>query len=309
MDVALGPEHMKTEDASAKLEQVFLITSRSECEKVELLLLKTFLDRLELLGHIDPSTLMAERRLRSFYDALKAPEKMDKHWELAYDSRAERLGANHPDTIQIGLILETAYRERGDWDKLLEFYERRLDFAMKSLRDNPQVVAELERKLKITYFKLGKQTGLLGLLKMLVQTKIKQLGPMHADTVRTLHDIQTLESLSDKKEKIRRAKEDHGYRNSLVMNLLEELAEMYESIEYYQEMEAILQEIISGRCDVLGPRHPHTIAVMKKLAAVYGEQGKYELQEAMEKKIATKRKVSSGKSKSSFLVEYSLNSY
>jgi tetratricopeptide (TPR) repeat protein/tRNA A-37 threonylcarbamoyl transferase component Bud32 len=183
-------------------------------------------DSLRELGHLD----QAEGILRK-----------------ARATRAQLLGADHPDTLTSMHSLADVYRERGRYEEAEPLYRQALEGRRRALGpDHPDTLTSLNN-LAVLYYERGRYEEAEPLLKQVLEGRRRALGADHPHTLISTNN----------------------------------LAGLYRDCARYDEAEPLFQQVLQARRQKLGPDHPSTLLSTYGLARVYQMQARYEEAEAL----------------------------
>ncbi len=163
-------------------------------------------------------------------------------YERRLDNRMERLGEDHPKTLDTMNSLAIAYEQSGQFAKAeslyLEAYQRSLSVLG---AEHPDTVIGLEN-LSFFYEDREQFTEAEPLNRRLYEVYLRHLGPEHPETIFILHNL--------------------AYLNEL--------------LEDYTEAESLYQDALVKHRQVYGDNHVETIEVMANLGDLQNFLGKYD---------------------------------
>jgi tetratricopeptide (TPR) repeat protein len=213
---------------------------------------RTLLDRaarrIEGKFKDQPLTEAAIRHtLGDTYSALGDFPQAQKHLERAVRLRADKLGADHPSTLDSNYRLGLLYRAQGKNDQAEAIYKEVLA-ARTTQRgaDHPDTL-QVKNELALLYRTQKKYEQARSLLQEVVERGTTQLGPDHPLTLT-------------------------GKTN---------LALVYVDLKQYQQAEKLYKEVIQTRITQLGPEHPDTLMSKHNLAILYRTQNQYKQAEPL----------------------------
>lgn len=104
----------------------------------------------------------------------------------------EKLGEDHPMTIESTLTLATCYSEIGYWREAKQLSEQVVQMGKEKLKDyHPNTMLSMHN-LAINYSKVGRQMEALQLSEHVLQLRQEKLGKDHPDTIRSMDLLERL---------------------------------------------------------------------------------------------------------------------
>jgi tetratricopeptide (TPR) repeat protein/tRNA A-37 threonylcarbamoyl transferase component Bud32 len=195
-----------------------------------------------------PQTEAAIRlTLGETYRGLGRYAEAQPHLERSVRLRADRLGADHPDTLTSKHYLAYLYRVQGQYDRAEPLFKEVIDARTTQLGADHLDTLNSKNELAVLYRVQGKYDQAEPIQKEVLDARTARLGAGHFDT---------LESKND-------------------------LAVLYYAQRKYEQAEPLFQEVQAGYTAKWGADHPNTLGSQNNLAALYFAQGKYEQAEPL----------------------------
>ncbi|MDR3562094.1 MAG: CHAT domain-containing protein [Negativicutes bacterium] len=247
----LGERHQDTIRSMAGLANTYRALARyAEALPFDEKVLKL---RTEMLGERHPDTIAGMGFLAYTYRALGRYGESLMLDEKALELRTEMLGEKHPDTIRSMANIANTYRALARYAEALPFDEKVLKIRTEILGErHPDTITSMA-KLANTYRGIGRFGDALALSEKVLKLRTEILGERHPDTITSMDYLAT-------------AHRALGRRGGAW-----ELGDTRE----FNEALALYEKALKLRAEILGERHPDTIASMANMATNYRFLGRY----------------------------------
>nr|VFJ50282.1 MAG: Tetratricopeptide repeat-containing protein [Candidatus Kentron sp. DK] len=212
----------------------------------------------------------------------------------------QRLGAEHPNTLDSRNNLADLYRVQGHYREAEPLYRRTLETQEKLLGpEHPQTLIS-RNNLAALYYAQGRYGEALSLFQRALLAQEKVLGPEHPDTLISLNNLSLLYKAQGRYREaepiyqrvLASAEKVLGTEHPQTLASLNNLAALYEALGHYGKAEPLYKRALAAFEKVLGPEHPDTLTSRNNLAALYEAQGRYGEAESLHKRaLATREKV------------------
>ncbi len=215
-------------------------------------------------------------------DSLGASDQAIPLFLKARETRTNKLGPDHPDTLAALNNLALAYKAVGRLPEAIALFERVRDAAIAKLGpDHPNTLTTLNN-LAETYRSAGKLPEAIALFERVRDGMIAKLGPDHPDTLTALNnlalayqDVGKLPEAIALNERVRDARiAKLGPDHPDALTSLHNLATAYQAAGKLPESIALLERVRDAQIAKLGPDHPDTLITLGNLAAAYYTAGK-----------------------------------
>jgi non-specific serine/threonine protein kinase/serine/threonine-protein kinase len=168
---------------------------------------------------------------------------------------------------------------------------------LEHLRDEPDVQARLQSTIGTVYTNLGIYSAALPLLQQSLETRRRQLGPDHAESLAAANELANLYWYLDRYEAAEPLYHDVISRRSRVLgeehpDTLKtsfDLASLYARQKRWPEAEQLQRRILDLQKRVLGPDHPDTLSSLNNLAGYLHGQQRYAESAAMGEELVAAR--------------------
>jgi serine/threonine protein kinase/tetratricopeptide (TPR) repeat protein len=206
-------------------------------------------------------------------------------FQRAVATRQDRLGPEHPDTLDSMNSLAVSYLAAGKLDKAVALHEETLHKRKKTLGvDHPDTLASMNN-LALGYRSVGKLHLAIPLLERSLESMKQQLGPDHPNTLNTMNNLAN--SYLDARnfdlglplleQTFKSTKQQLGPDHPHTLISMNSLAAGYFSAGKLNLALPLFEKTLKLQQAKLGPDHPSTLNGMNNLAAVYSASGKRDL--------------------------------
>lgn len=195
----------------------------------------------------------------------------------SYETHAELLGAEHPDTLSSLNYLGRSYQADGQYDRALTAFEETLNLRTAVLgRDHSDTLNTLNN-LATGYLNVRRDDQALALFEEALERSTRVLGPDHADTLTSANNLATCYLYMGQYEKAlalltqtlnqRMAMPGPDHPGTLLT--MSNLAAAHLQLDQLDEALELLKATLKRQTVTLGPDHPNTLVSMHNLAALY----------------------------------------
>ena len=211
------------------------------------------------------------------------------------EARKERLGSDHPDTLQSMANLATTYRKQARWDE-----GEKLDVQVMEARkekhgsDHPYTLNSMTN-LAATYKNQRRWDEAEKLEVQVMEARKEKLGSGHPDTLNSMANLAVTyreQGRWDEGEKldvqVMEAKLGSDHPDTL--ESMANLATTYRKQGRWDEAEKLEVQVMEARKEKLGSDHPDTLKSVANLATTYREQGRWDEGEKLEVQVMEARK-------------------
>jgi serine/threonine protein kinase/Tfp pilus assembly protein PilF len=200
----------------------------------------------------------------------------------ARDVRAEKLGADHPDTLTSMESLGLGYQADGKLDLALPLLEEALERRKATLGAVHRDTLSSMNSLAVGYEAAGKLELALPLLKETLKLTKSKLGVDHADTLSTMNNLASAYRAAGEfelavplfEDTLKHMKAKHGADHYLTLVSMNNLAQVYQVAGKLNLALPLFDETLNLRRAKLGADHPDTLSSMNNLALGYLDAGK-----------------------------------
>jgi serine/threonine protein kinase/lipopolysaccharide biosynthesis regulator YciM len=209
--------------------------------------------------------------------------------EKARQTREDRLGADHPETLDTKNNLAQLYYDQGKYERAEPLWQEALEASTARLGAEHHNTLVSKLNLATLYVAQGKYDRAETLFQEGLQALTAELGADHPETLACKHNLAALykdQGKHDQAETLLRevvqgltAKLGADHPNTL--NSKNSLAELYRVQGKYDRAETLLHELVQVAATKLGPDHPDTLIGKGNLADVYAAQRKYDRAEQL----------------------------
>ncbi|EGN94865.1 hypothetical protein SERLA73DRAFT_162897 [Serpula lacrymans var. lacrymans S7.3] len=213
--------------------------------------------------------------------------------------REQRLGPEHPDTLDSVHNLASAYNSLGRYGEAESLYGRALTGREKLGFGHPSTL-ETVNNLALVYRSQGKFSEAEMLSERALAGFEKNLGAEHTDTLTMVNNMASVYHSQGKyreaealyKRAVTSREYQLGPEHPHTLGAMNNLALAYKLQARYNEAEALYRKALVGWEKQLGPGHPDTLASVDNLASVYDSQGKYgEAEQLYKRALAGREKL------------------
>ena len=268
---ALGPDHTSTLDAVHGLGTLY--TDQGKLALAEELYLRALTGYEKALGPDHTSTLSAVHGLGTLYSDQGKLALAEEFYLRALTGYEKALGLDHTSTLSALHGLGSLYTDQGKLALAEELYLRALTGYEKALGPDHTSTLRAVHNLGTLYSDQGKLALAEELYLRALTGYEKALGPDHTSTLDAVNNLGTLYT---DQGKLALAEEFYlralaGYEKASqsetipALNTIRNLGLQYRDQGQTEEAERMFQRAFLGREKVLGPDHPHTLAVANDL--------------------------------------------
>lgn len=213
----------------------------------------------------------------------------EPHLARAREIRADRLGAEHPDTLRSDVDAATARLGLGDFEGAERELLRTLSDCERLLGPDHETTASCVSALSQVYGKMLDFENSRTFMQRAIDLNSAIHGPDHRETLAAISSLATLlaeEERFDEAEPlfegaIEAAMRTLGPDHPLTLDTRSNLAWMYFWARRYEEAVALGEEVLDGKERVLGAEHPETLATVNNLAVAYRNLGRIDKAEPL----------------------------
>jgi serine/threonine protein kinase/tetratricopeptide (TPR) repeat protein len=198
--------------------------------------------------------------LGNAYDALGRYPEAEKHLRRSLALRQEKLGPDHPLTLNSMEDLAALYEDCGRYDEAEPFLNRAFEVRRTTQGPNHPDSLHCMQLLASLFEHRGRYEEAEAHLKQAVAVWRATMGPDHRNTL-------------------------SGMNN---------LASLYRALGRYDEAEPLFKQVLDLSQATLGADHPHTLNSMNNFAAFCYELGRYDEAESLFKQVLAVRRVKLG---------------
>lgn len=277
----VGGAEIKT---SHLLERVSVfLGQRGRCDENELVDIRAWCLRQEMLGEKHPDTIRSMASLAAVYHDQDRYTEAERLGIQALDLQREVLGERHPDTIRSMVSLAAVYHDQGRYHEAERLGIQTLDLQRDVLGErHPDAIWSIA-SLALTYKELGQmeEAERLGEQALNLQREVAGEKHLHtawitaslADTYYVQGRYNEAEILNKIAFDLRRKILGDSHRDTI--RSMTELAVTYYMQGRYNEAELLNKTALELRRKVLGESHPDTIRSTTELGVIYYMQGRY----------------------------------
>ena len=198
------------------------------------------------------------------------------------------LGAEHPQTLSLGITLALAHRNAGQLVEAIAVAEQTLDVCARVLgADHPETL-RAENALAASYRTAGRLSEAIALYRRTLASRIRVLGPDHRDTLLSQSSLgmsyrlagQLSEAIALYEQTLADRRRVLGDDHPATMTTRNTLAGTYQAAERAEEAVALYETTLADRERVLAIDHPQVLRSRHDLAGGYLAVGR--LGEAVE---------------------------
>jgi tetratricopeptide (TPR) repeat protein len=216
----------------------------------------------------------------------------------AIETRKNKLGLDHPDTLKIMNQLAWTYQNQGRWKEAEQLQVEVMETRMNKLGlDHPDTL-DIMANLAWTYQKQAQWEEAETLQVEVMETRMNKLGLDHPDTLYSMASLawtyqkqgrwKEAEKLQVEVMETRKNKLELNHLDTL--DSMENLAWTYQKQGRLEEAEQLRVEVMESRKKKLGIDHPDTLNSMANLASTYYKQGRWEEAEKLQVEAMETRK-------------------
>lgn len=205
-------------------------------------------------------------------------------WERAIPMQREAIDLMDQDKkwraesrVSAIMNLGRAYREGGDFDTSIKWYEKADVGSRELLGEEHRFTLRVVNQLAIVYSKAGRFAEAIDLLNTVAESRERLFGGTHRLTLEARANLgvshlrakQYDEAIQILKEVLQARTESFGVYDPDTLSTVSHLATAYAGQQNYEAAMSAINEVIQGRQRALGREHPDTLDSMKSLAAIY----------------------------------------
>jgi non-specific serine/threonine protein kinase/serine/threonine-protein kinase len=220
-------------------------------------------------------------------------EQAEPLLERARRTREDRLGADHPDTLETKNILADLYYDQGRYDRAEPLRQEMLQACIAKFGADHHNTLVAKHNLALLYQALGKYDQAETLYQEALQPLTAKLGTDHPDILAGKKNLATLyfdqgrydqaETLLE--EVVQGLTAKRGADHPDTLNAKNSLALVCKAQKKYDRAERLLQDLLKMVIKKLGPDHPDTLVVKNNLAELYRDQEKYDRAEPLYQEV------------------------
>ncbi len=206
-------------------------------------------------------------------------------YERAWKDRRERVGREHPDTLESQNDLGRVYRAQARYDDAEPLLEEALAIERRTLGEAAPLTLRTRGELARLRFYQGRYDEAEALYRDLLETRERLHGPDDLDTLVALNELAQVyrkqarygEARPLIEDVLARGRRVRGDDHPDTLRALNDLASVHLLERRYDEAERLYEQALEGRRRVLGPQHPDTLislndsAYLRMLQRRYGE--------------------------------------
>jgi non-specific serine/threonine protein kinase/serine/threonine-protein kinase len=202
--------------------------------------------------------------------------------QRARATREERLGADHPETLNTLATLALAYQAAGKLPQAIALHQQVRDGCVRKRgADHPSTLNALGN-LASAYRNAGKLPEAIALYQQVREALVKKLGAGHPDTLNILNNLAlTYQAVGKVPEaialfqQIREARvKKQGADHPDTLGTLSNLASAYFATGHLPEAIEIFEQVRDARVKKMGADHPSTLGTLNNLAVAYQNAGR-----------------------------------
>ncbi|KAF8510875.1 hypothetical protein BU17DRAFT_97727 [Hysterangium stoloniferum] len=209
------------------------------------------------------------------------------------ERRREKLGLEHPATLDAMAQLASTYRDLGKWLQAEKLEMEVLRLRKKLLSQDDGTILVAMAQLGHTFRKLGKLTEAESLEIDVFEVRKARFGPKHPDTLEAMSNLaSTYTELGKWKEAeelevvvLTTRQQNLGLEHPYTLVAMDNLANTQHSLGRWKKAEVLKAQVLDVQQKILGPDHPDTLFTMSSLAFTYSELERWQEAEMLEKKV------------------------
>ncbi|KAF8473485.1 hypothetical protein BDZ91DRAFT_714700 [Kalaharituber pfeilii] len=227
-------------------------------------------------------SLAALDTLRSVYQDHGHYRKAEEMCKVILATR-EKLGADHPSTVDTINNIAVVYKQQGKYSQALELYQRTLAGREKSLGVDHPSTLDTVHGMAIVYEEQGKYSQALELYQRALAGYEKSLGVDHPSTLQTVNNMANVymqqgkysQALELYQRALAGCEKSLGVDYPSTLGIVNNMANLYEEQGKYSQALELYQRALAGCEKSLGVDHPSTLGIVNNMANIYEKQGKY----------------------------------
>jgi len=242
-------------------------------------------DRLEGESVGDPLTVATlQLQMGKSLNTLGHSGPAAKLLEKSLQTRRDRLGSDHPDTLFSMNELANSYTELGRLPDALRLYEEALAKSKAMLGPDHPTTLTCMKNLANNYYDLGRRQEALKLFEDTLELRKVKLGSDDPETASSMSDLaiayatagrlQEAVKLFAQSLELRRARLGPAHIDTLMS--MNNLASCYTLIGRHQEALQLFEETLKQQKATLGPDNPETLRSMGNLAESYYQLNRHQ---------------------------------
>ena len=198
--------------------------------------------------------------------------------------RREKLGSQHPDTLQAMHSLANSYSHSGRMEEALELREEVLRLSREELGAEHPAMLSAMHNLANSYLDSGRIEEALDLSEEVLRLGLEKWGTEHPFTMSAMNNLANSyldsgrieEALDLSEEVLRLRREKLGVEHPDTLDAMLSLANSYSHFGRKEEARELREEVLCLRKEKLGAGHPAMLSAMHNLAHSYAETGRQE---------------------------------
>jgi tetratricopeptide (TPR) repeat protein len=202
----------------------------------------------------------------------------------ALETRRERLGPEHPDTLTAMHQLAMTHWEAGNLDMAMPLSEETVRLRRATLGPDDAATLTSMNNLACVYWKAGELDRSIPLLEELVQRQEAKFGRGGIGTLAAMANLgENYKDAGRAEEAIALLEESLGFMKASLgpvhpdtLICMTNLAQSYQAAGRYDLAVPLYEETIERANATLGPDHPHTIKTVNSVAHAYWSTGRFD---------------------------------
>jgi tetratricopeptide (TPR) repeat protein len=222
--------------------------------------------------------------------------------ERALAMRRQRLGQDHPETLESCQDLAMSYQDGGRLDLALPILEDTLSRRRATLGDEHADTLESLNDLAVAYWEAGRPTEAIPLFEQALPSIKARLGPDHPDTLTIMDNLAVAYTAAGRPDRAIplhqsalagfRARLGNDHPATLVA--MNNLARTDQASGRLDQAIRLLERTSARLSAKLGDDHPTTLTAMHSLAGAYGSAGQLGRAVPLALAVLSKRRIKLG---------------
>jgi serine/threonine protein kinase len=214
----------------------------------------------------------------------------------------DRLGADHPDTLNCMNYLAEAYMLNGELEKATPLFEETLAKRRKRLGpDDPETLVSMNN-LANAYEHAEQPEKALPLHEEVLAKRKARFGPDDPATLESMHNLsstylamgQMAKAVPLLEEALAKARAQLAPDAVLTLACMNSLASAYGDLGQPKKALPLAEEVLPTLKTKLGPDHPYTLSALNTLGKVYWQLGRLDKALPLLEESLARRKANSG---------------
>jgi tetratricopeptide (TPR) repeat protein len=258
------------------------------------------IDREQVLGETDPSTLAARNNLALAYQAAGRLDEAIPLFERTLADREQVLGGTHPSTLDSRNNLANAYLGAGRLDEAISLFEHTLAESERVLGQTHPDILTSRNNLASAYWAAGRPDEAIALYERTLADSERVLGQTHPSTLTARNNLATAyqaagrldEALPLYEHALADSERVLGETHPDTLGSRNNLAYGYQAAGRLDEAIALYERTLADSERVLGQTHPSTLDARNNLATAYQAAGRLdEATSLLERTLADSERV------------------